>query len=79
MNITERYLSAYIFECLTGYKGDNPDYSSVLKTVTKRIRNPIMKKVMQFISASGDPHSRVTKRQVKKYLMEVLNAPRNIR
>lgn len=47
MNITERYISAYIVECLTGYKGEFPEYVELIKHI--RPRNPLFQKVVRAV------------------------------
>jgi len=73
--MTERYIAAYILECLTGFQGTNPDYKSVIRH-TRVVPNsdPIMKGVVEIVQTSGeDPRNFRIKEKVRLFVMKALH------
>jgi hypothetical protein len=70
MNIMERYVSAYIVECLTGYKGEFPEYIELIRV--SRPRHPLLKKVVRAVKYL-DPRSTEAVNRVKKIMRSAMS------
>lgn len=46
MDIVERYLAAYVVECLTGIPGANSTYYSILSETRSNTQHPLLKQVL---------------------------------
>jgi hypothetical protein len=49
MDIIERYICAYIVECITGKSGSNPNYYAVLETTRSNTKHPLLKEVLAIV------------------------------
>ena len=68
MSIMERYISAYIVECMTGYRGEFPEYVELIKV--SRPKNPLFKRVVRAVQYL-DPRSTEAVNRVKNIMRSV--------
>lgn len=71
MDIIERYLSAYVVECLTGVTGSNPNYYSILAETRSNTKHPLLRAVLD-ITYHQDPRSSEVKERVRAYCLNYL-------
>lgn len=69
MRIIERYLSAYVMDCLFGHVDDvHAEYTyQVLRETGSRINHPVLSKVLDFIR-QGDPADPKVQAEVRAYV-----------
>lgn len=79
MDITQRYVCAYIVECLTGFIGDSPQYSSLLRNIRTKQGHPLLDGVVEIVKSSGlDPRSPNVEKRVKEFTLEYLKGRENV-
>lgn len=71
MDIIERYLGAYVVECLTGIPGSNPGYYSILAESRSSTRHPMLKKVLE-ITKGHEPRDPEIKNKVRVFAINYL-------
>lgn len=74
MNIIERDITAYAFECLTGISGDADSKEAVyyvLANTKHSPKNVVLRTVLEMFQA-GNPYSAYLKEQVYQYLLDVI-------
>ncbi len=72
MDIVERYIGAYIVECLTGISGNNPSYYSILSETRSNTKHPLLGAVLD-ITYHQDPRSPKIKEEVRAYCLNYLS------
>lgn len=73
MDILERYIAAYVVECLTGVPGSNDAYYSVLAQSRSNTKHPLLKQVIE-LTRGHEPRSEYTKTKVRELAIEYLKA-----
>lgn len=71
MDIIERYISAYVVECLTGVPGGNPGYYSVLAETQSNTEHPLLKQVLA-LAHGREPRNDDVKMEVRNLAMHYL-------
>lgn len=71
MDIIERYVSAYIVECLTGVPGGNDAYYSVLAETRSNTNHPLLKQVLEATHKQEPRHADI-KEKVRGIAMHYL-------
>lgn len=72
MKIIERYLSAYVMDCLFGHTNEtHMDYVyQVLRETGSKTDHPVLSKVLDYVR-QGDPNDPVIKGEVRAYVLEM--------
>ncbi len=76
MKIIERYLSAYVVDCLFGHGKDNVhmDYVyQVLRETGSKTNHPVLSKILDYIR-QGDPKDPAIQAEVRAYVLETAKA-----
>jgi hypothetical protein len=71
MDIIERYIGAYIVECLTGIPGSNDGYYSILAQSRSTTKHPMLKKVLD-ITRGHEPRDPDIKNKVREFAINYL-------
>jgi hypothetical protein len=71
MDIVERYLSAYVVECLTGIPGSNPNYYPILSNSGSNTKHPLLQGVLERVHEK-EPESEEVKSVVRAYVLNYL-------